>query len=1300
MRQLATFFFLAPAVFFLNSSFANEPHLTFYLSFDKTIHAAMADAKTRVEMVLGMAPQFADGISGKGLLTGAENTGISFDGLTNISPEQWTISLWMKGLSNADWNGGRYLEHFWSLSGSNGATQYFYHYTKATAPWLYSRRNKEETWIQMILPTVPEKEWHQWVATWKKGGGTYLYLDGQLVGLSATQPPELIKKITVGQQTNILSPPENNKIIDEFKIYDKALDGGIIAENYWRLSARALGSLSSVAPTVGELTLDGRTGDNEWPDTTGFKGLVDRQTRKASEQSTEAVIAHDAEYLYLLLQSDNPPAARQNLDATVMHGTVKRDATKNDGDVENDDHFLIQLQPNSPEGKTYTILVNGSDTIYDAADGDVSWNSGARSKSNPDVDRWTVELAIPLKSLGGEKIADGTVWRANFARVWKQLRAGSDIWEPNGMGTLRFNSTKEVQTRLNQLEFGRDGTVEASLDLHNPANVTQEIVAMLTVSHAKLIEKRVTLEAGQHLSVKLSATLEKANGALIGVEVNRGDTPLFRQATPFIQNTVGHIQLWKYPSDQKIRIGWELFTDADPSSLHLEAKIRNADEKVVQTVSQKKLKSLSDSVMIAVEDLAEGNYEIEVKIADANSMVQQQVISWQKNPLPEWFGNHLGISNTPPTPWTDVKVDTKTDSVSIWGRTHEYAQHLLPVQIVNQGKDMLSAPMRFVIEAGDQTQASNATKAESKWKKISATQADSLRSQKFGALQISSASRTEFDGMTWNEFVVENQGKDSLKSLTLEIPLKREWSELFKPYDDYRLKETGPLPKDGWKGPAMKMPWIGSGDGGFQIFQEQVATWKGSRTIEILPQEDGSALIRIHIVDEPTSLDHPLAFSLGWIAAPVKPAPRDLRDWRLFNTGPFVNDLRGTAPASAYLRDAIQINPGIKPLLPWWQSWWKVPEGYKGNVDHAGSYVEPRDDLKTDAGILLYHDIELVQSAYSRLTGEVGTATKWFAEFADEWAPDTMGYTPDSESDFSAQKTIVSQASSSLRDYFLWGFDQLMARSHTKSLYFDVSRPIDDTNIYHGAGVQQHDGSIEPTRNILGLRESMKRIYTLLKQRHPDGILFDHMSGEVLLPVFSFVDAMVDGENYSGILDRKDNPGYEKVLSVDQFRTEYSMQNNLGCGTVFLAQFERAKSITPDEWNDDTVRHVDYLLGLTFLHDSALWWSYMPANHLAQAFAALDSTGLRADWTFVPYWHQKLISLPQNVYASIYQSPNRKAAVLVIMNTSGKEQQIHLPKNLAQDVFPHTRTVYPKPEDAQRSVRILNNSFAISVLEK
>ena len=1295
---------LLAVVFLTATAFAAQPKLTLYVPFNGSADATIAGGNPKSTFgIKDQNAQFADGISGNGFLTGGSNQNVRFDAKGNISPDQWTISFWVKGLPGAQWNGGKYLQGFWELTGDKAEIMWFYRYTSQPTPWLFSRPKTGEGdphWLS--APSAPEDQWHFWAFTWRKGSGAYMYLDGRLVGQSPCQPPDPVNYIYIGQSAN---PSEQNKVIDEFKIYDTAMDSGAIARHYWQEGDFALRPTLTAAPAQQKITIDGKINPAEWQNAAGFTGLIDTQKWTIEEPQTSGKITYDAKNLYVAMHSDNPPEVKSDPDNAALRGFVKKDAVQHDGDVKDDDNFFVQLMP---AGKIYSLFVNGIDTIYDAISDSskkdaASWESGAQMKSSVGVDGWSMEAAIPLKSLGVGAIADNTSWQMNFGRVWQLLRQRTDLWEPGhaDFGTVNFASAPDAVVDLQQFQIDADGRVSAALNLFNPGTATHEINLTLQVGNDVLQDQKVLLQPGKSNVITLAGLPKSSDGPAVDITVASGAKVLFHQSAPFILEHAGHLALWSYPSRQQIRLGWGVQSGSDPHALNLVAQIKDASGKVAQTAAIDHLPALNDSTLIDVKSLPAGNYTVEVKVKDGENIVQQQAISYDKKPLPSWLGNQLGISDTPPPPWTDVTVDKSKDAIGIWGRNYDYAGNLLPAQIINQGKPMLAAPMQLVVNA----QSSDAAKASAQWTKTTATRATSLRTQTVGAVHVKADSYTEFDGMSWIDLTVAPQSKVLLNGLTIDIPLKAEWAKLIKPYHDYQLKNTGLLSEKGWKGDAVEMPWVGNGDGGFQFFQESTASWIGSKTIEILPAKNGTVIYRVHLVDAPTTLEKPLQFAFGWITSPVKTAPKLHRDWRLFSSGGIVKDAGGNSPMAQYAQFAAKNNPDHQFYFPWWQGWWWLPGNYKGNPDLSGLVPVPADPSNDQMNaVRKYFGITFVGAPYGRLT-EMGTSNPWFEQFGDEWVPNTAKFTPDATLDPALRITKVSQAARSLRDFYAWGIDKLLNEGNVHALYFDVSRPSMDTNIYHGAGTQMPDGSIEPMRNILGTRKMFQRIYTMMKAKHPDGKIFYHMSGEIMLPVDSFCDALIDGENYTGLLDRKDNRGYEKVLSIDQFRTEYSTQNNFGPASVFLPEFERAKSINPDEWETMGYQHVDYLMGLIFLHNSNLWWSYVPYDHVAQVYTAMDSSGWNANWKFIPYWQQKYFSLPEGVYASLYQSPDDGKVLLVLMNTSGKDQDINLPMTLDKSTFTVAKAIYTnqtlKLQNRKTgAIHLANNDFCSVLLQK
>ena len=62
------------------------------------------------------------------------------------------------------------------------------------------------------------------------------------------------------------------------------------------------------------------------------------------------------------------------------------------------------------------LIVNTKGVIHDAKDKDTDWESNATAKVKKLEKAWTVEIVIPLKSLGVEGSPKGQTWAVNFCR--------------------------------------------------------------------------------------------------------------------------------------------------------------------------------------------------------------------------------------------------------------------------------------------------------------------------------------------------------------------------------------------------------------------------------------------------------------------------------------------------------------------------------------------------------------------------------------------------------------------------------------------------------------------------------------------------------------------------------------------------------------------------------------------------------------------------------------------------------------------------------------------------------------------
>ena len=162
--------------------------------------------------------------------------------------------------------------------------------------------------------------------------------------------------------------------------------------------------------------LDGKLDDAMWqglPLVEGFRQREPTVGAPATEASTVR-IAYDNTHLYVAAHlADSTPDG-------VRASELRRDNT-----LESDDTFAVLLDTYLDKRNAFVFKVNPRGTRYDAlirnesrfyyADWDEQWSAAAAI----DADGWSVEIAIPFKTLRFTR-TDSQVWGLNFERVIKR----------------------------------------------------------------------------------------------------------------------------------------------------------------------------------------------------------------------------------------------------------------------------------------------------------------------------------------------------------------------------------------------------------------------------------------------------------------------------------------------------------------------------------------------------------------------------------------------------------------------------------------------------------------------------------------------------------------------------------------------------------------------------------------------------------------------------------------------------------------------------------------------------------------
>ena len=169
----------------------------------------------------------------------------------------------------------------------------------------------------------------------------------------------------------------------------------------------------------GPILLDGLIDEADWNAANVYKDFWVNQPSDnlRADRQTEIRMTYDDKFIYLAVELYGP-------DDYVIQ-TLKRDA------FGSSDEFAVFFDPVNQATNGYGFGVNAlgaqSEALMTVNDGDPSWDNKWFSETRTYPDRWTIEMAVPFKSIRFE--ADRKIWGINFMRIDAQHNE-THVWAP------------------------------------------------------------------------------------------------------------------------------------------------------------------------------------------------------------------------------------------------------------------------------------------------------------------------------------------------------------------------------------------------------------------------------------------------------------------------------------------------------------------------------------------------------------------------------------------------------------------------------------------------------------------------------------------------------------------------------------------------------------------------------------------------------------------------------------------------------------------------------------------------------
>ncbi len=1293
--------------------FGDKAKITFKLDFEKGGTPVIATGNPRgAYMDEKSQLQLTKGVKGNGMLTGRGKQALKFDATGNIDQNKGTVTFWMKMKKGHKWKDKYNKYCTWFGWDGWGMQVLFYKYKQNSRPFLYYHSRKTVDGIKTCyLPTedqLDENEWHFYAFTWDSKMWN-LYIDGEFIGNILLSKPVPAKEnrgsFFVGQ--GWLSTDKPCSVMDEFTIYDQALPQYDIFKIFTRESNYFTPQKVIVRSTKQKITIDGVQSNEEWRDAAAVPLMIDKNSRSVVPVPATVQLTYDDKNLYFFMSSPLDKKFFEHANTKLLHGIFLRERTQRDQDIVNDDSFEITFRRDDSED-IHFMSANTLDIRYEylCTNGGLpivlDWNPDWKVKSTVKDGSWFLEGRIPWSDLKG-KPKTGATWEMNFNRIWKKLSKEQDIWAVGAAprpvpqhevlkyfsaGYVTFAGSKTPIVKMEEINAFNSSKVDFSLKFNNDGPDSKEFAVILKTPFRNIYEKTVKVAAGAEQKLDIVKIFQEKPQQLNLKVFDKKDKKVYlRQDTPVAVKESFDIVLMPFPSKNKVKVKGNFRQLNIPSELsNVKISLLNDKGTILET---RKVKTPGSSFSVpfdfAGKDFSK-DYVFKVETCSGNRIVSVNKVSYRHLPLPEWFHNDLGISDKVPDPWTPMKL--KGDSqISCWGREYYFGNKLFFTRLTTHGDDILAAPAELLLETGKGKVDLNKLPARQKNVKSVDTEVDFVRDVNYDNLHITNSTKIEYDGFMWHELTIKPQTPVLIDKLLLELPLSDSMAKLLVPHD-YSLKDTGKIKE--WHGSARPF-WVGNAEGGIQFVTEQAFTWRNKSVNDQLQlfRKNGHWVLRLSLIGQKTTLREPIKFAFGFQATPVKRFHPDHRKWR-------ISSLK-------LLKDTKEKN--IELLKPWTIYWGKV-FWVGGNRAGEVSYPYPRKNLTRKEMQSKVNGIPTYGFPYYQLHAFWYPSPE-FKQFGYEWITSDSLVPPTAPKLSNQRLMTLCQASRTFQDVILHGFNQLQNQANPRGYYFDCSQPRTCSNAEHGCGIKV-DGMHLATKNILGTRKLVKRIYTHLKQKRPDGMILYHMSGQVIMPIHGFADILLDGENFTSILYK--NRGYEERLNPDTYRAEY-VGRNFGSVVALLTELrfpmslwkviKSGKKLSPaqQEFYDETGQHSDYILGLTLLHDSQIWIAFMPHKETTVKYYDIlkQIDYASGKHKFIPYWKNNYVTGKRHktTYVSLYTAPGE--VIVVLMNYQNKSADISFNLDLKKLGLTGKKLTVENLNN-QEKVNLANGKLSISKL--
>lgn len=1198
------------------------------------------------------------GIKGKGnavSLSNNENCTYKLPG--NFDPRQGTVSLWVSPQN-------------WKVS-SNKWQKFFFIYTRKFQFALYKYMWANHLMFYLRYPDAPGKKktftamamlkdvdwiagkWHKLDLTWDSKG-MKLYIDGimpkvyhknsqlRIPFLKFQTPlnfpaPEELKNSYISLGMNKTGRKHNATDLshmtayDDIKIYNRPLSAAEIRKAYEqyfpsKLSTKLKRPMITVPKTKNGIKVDGEIAESEWNDA-GLVPVIGFLGNPLLGVVAKAYYKYDDKYLYIGMIANR--ACR-----------MLKNHSENDGKLWEEDSFEIVLQ--SPKKDIYHFIINGNGAVYDELNTGKKWNSSASCAAFRGKDFWSVEIAIPLKKLGGN--LTGQTWQGNFGATYYTNTGRYSGWSKilysytdlKSFGIIRFGRDNKA-VRLKKLGNLTVGALDLVADVV-PASKRSQVF----ISAERELDGAEIISFPGQLAGKIWNTILPAGKQNLQIKAfeDKKRKLVFLYEKYFYVNFPLEVTYTCWLKRKYIEVNVDLNNSGAENLNLINTKGLNGIAELIDSkgkIHSKKpfiaKKSNCDVKLKLPDNLPSGKYSIRVDlVGDKDKLTRTTDFS-----VPDMtpYKAKVAVDHLIPYPWKPVTT-SNGKTFKLLDREYMFDGGAFPVQAVSRGKKLLSTPVSLLCN-GKQVKWSD-FKIVKKYKDVIKLSGRGTA----GKISFQWSGELWFDGLYYLELKMSPESKTGSKidSLNISWKMPKKFAKfVMSPlHNKWNNNQILLMPAPSTVAAREHLVWLTGHLRGFLWWPESNANWvnkKGEKPI-VISRKNSTVNVSLNIISKAAKLTKDAVYKMAFMATPAKDQPKGFRKFH---------------------SDGYGIPKGQTAQHMGWGTFRN--KFYKDDTTTPTSHI-PRDPVLYGKVVQTWRNRGIAPFTYA-MPGQISSKSAEYDYFNKTWAtiPSHQHRLTKGGMKYMLQRCC---GNTGVSDLFAWRAEQLFKKyPKLGGLYYDVGASAFCQNTEHGHGGIDVFGKPYFSSGAMALRKLLLRIYKIHKKYNK---VFFYHSHSYFNPVcHTFIDYFYPGEQFYRLIAENYKYAYCEGMSLEEYQSEMNGKIK-GVGILLLPQYSRSaqgiksiKHLLKDfrynpEW---AIRTITPML----LHDVNVSAAYIDRKVTVPKLWKIKDDANFSDADFFGYWTKPGVkSSSPKVLISVYSwkktSPYKK--VLIVSNMGRIEQ--------------------------------------------